>query len=158
MTNEDFDGGAATTAAAIDNDQTKNPPSIKPDLLTPALLTACVEAASAVPTSITCDKMTSCVVTYTKKKRDHEKMSLSLTIAPMTSHPPDAVRSTTNHLHLQDSHQLLDNCSFDDPINNWGVDHSGDIVLTVPAWIQQNHQSQQNLFCKLRLSLYDICI
>jgi hypothetical protein len=158
MANEDFDGGAATTAAAIDGDQTKNPPSIKPVLLTPALLTACVEAASAVPTSITCNEKTRRVVTDTKKKRDHEKMSSSLTISPMKSRQPDAVRSTTNSLQLQDSRRSLDNCSIDGPINNSGVDHCGNIVLTVPAWIQQNHPSQRNLFCKLRLSLYVFCI
>lgn len=157
VTKEGFDGAA--TAAAIANDKTKDPPSIKPALLTPALLTACVEAASAVPTSIICDEKTSRVITDTKKKRDHEEISSSLTTTPMKSHRFDAFRSTTtNSLHLQDSRRSLDKCSIDGPINNSEIDHSGNIVLTVPAWIQQNHPSQRNLFCKLRLSLYDFCI
>lgn len=149
VANEDFDGGAATTAAAIDNDQPKDAPSIKPALLTPAMLTACVEAASAVPTSIICDEKISRVVTDTEKKRDHEKMSSSLKITPMKSHRLDATRSTTNSLHLQDSRRSFNNCSIDGPINNSGVDNNGDIVLTVPAWIQQSHLSQRDLFCEL---------
>ena len=159
VANEDFDGGAAITAAAIDNDQPKDAPSIRPALLTPALLTpalltACVEAASAVPTSIICDEKTSRVVTDTKKKRDHEEISSSLTTTPMNSDRFDAFRSTTtNSLHLQDSRRSFNNCSIDGPINNSGVDNNGDIVLTVPAWIQQNHPSQRHLFCKLRPSL-----
>ena len=155
VANEDFDGGAAITAAAIDNDQPKDAPSIRPALLTPALLTpalltACVEAASAVPTSIICDEKTSRVVTDTKKKRDHVEISSYLTTTPMKSHRFDAVRSTTtNSLHLQDSRRSLNKCSIDGPKSTSEIDHSGNIVLTVPAWIQQNHQSQRNLFCEL---------
>jgi hypothetical protein len=148
VTNEGFDGAAA----AIANDQPNDTPSIKPALLTPAMLTAHVleeAAAASVPQSITCDEKTSRVVTDIKKKRDHEEISSSLTITPMESHRFDAARSTTNPLHLQDSRRFLNNCTVDGPINNSEVDHSGDIVLTVPAWIQQNHQSQRNLFCEL---------
>jgi hypothetical protein len=147
VTNEGFDGAAA----AIANDQLNDAPSIKPTLLTPAMLTARVveEAAAAVPQSITCDENASRVVTDIKKKRDHEEISSTLTITPMKSHRFDAARSTTNPLHLQDSRRFLNNCSFDGPINNSGFDHCGDIVLTVPSWIQQNHQSQRDLFCEL---------
>ena len=149
VANEDFDGAA--TAAAIGNDQAKDAPSIRPALLTPALLTAHVVAASAVPTSIICDEKTSRVITDIKKKRDHEEISSSLTTTPMNSDRFDAFRSTTtNSLHLQDSRRSFNNCSIDGPINNSGVDNNGDIVLTVPAWIQQNHPSQRHLFCKLR--------
>jgi hypothetical protein len=140
VTNEGFDGAAD----AIANDQLNDAPSIKP-LLTPAMLTArVVEEAAAVPQSITCDENASRVVTDIKKKRDHEEISSSLTITRF-----DAARSTTNPLHLQDSRRFLNNCTVDGPINNSEVDYSGDIVLTVPAWIQQNHQSQRHLFCEL---------
>jgi hypothetical protein len=142
VTNEGSDGAAA----AIANDQLNDAPSIKPTLLTPAMLTArVVEAeAAAVPQSITCDENASRVVTDIKKKRDHEEMSSSLSITRF-----DAARSTTNSLHLQDSRRSLNNCTLDGPINNSGFDHCGDIVLTVPSWIQQNHQSQRDLFCEL---------
>jgi hypothetical protein len=142
VTNEGSDGAAA----AIANDQLNDAPSIKPTLLTPAMLTArVVEAeAAAVPQSITCDEKTSRVVTDIKKKRDHEEISSSLTITRF-----DAARSTTNPLHSQDSRRFLNNCTLDGPINNSGFDHCGDIVLTVPSWIQQNHQSQRDLFCEL---------
>ena len=145
---------AAAVVGALTEKQSLEKSGHPPIANTPSSASVVPAGEVTVPLSIACDSFTENSASEGgangKRKRDHRDIESPLTITPMKSHRADIARSIDNSLYKQDSLRSINSGSQDSGTNNSAYSNNLEIVMTLPEWIQRDHQSQQNLFCKRR--------